>query len=254
MIGVVTLYTVMVTVVEGVIVRFPELSLPLQNMPPRLTLFKTKGLPDGPPVAAFQTTWTFRTVTGSCGLVIVRLIVGLPPVILIAPVVMLPQPGTGVEVEVGVKVTVGVEEAVKVGVTVGVSVGVLLGRGVNVITGPDGDVAVGVSPDGTVAVGVSVTTVAVGPPDGEVAVAVFDELLDVGAELSPLFISRIPNIVRALDEVIGRELIGIRFTIGPYIAVTVTCTRSGTGPEFTTTPVSRLPVHVSNELVPGPLS
>ena len=108
MIGVVTLYPGIVTVVEGVIVRFPVLSLPFQNMPPRLTLFKIKGLLAGPPVAAFQTTWTLRTVTGSCGLVIVKLIVGLPPVILIAPVVMLPQPGTGVEVEVGVKVMVGV--------------------------------------------------------------------------------------------------------------------------------------------------
>jgi hypothetical protein len=177
---------------------------------------------------------------------------------LIAPVVILSQPGTGVEVAVGVKVivgvkvVVGVKVCVKVGVTVGVSVGVLLGRGVNVITGPDGSVAVGVS-DVTVTVGVLAATVAVGPPDGDVAVGGF-EAPDVGTTLCPVVISIIPSIVRALDEVIVREPIGIRFTMGLYVAVTVTSTRSRSGPEFTTTPVSTLPEQVSNDPVPGPWS
>jgi hypothetical protein len=218
MIGDVMLFPGMVTVVEGVIVRLPVLSLPVQNTPSRLALFKIKGLLAGPPVAEFQVTWTFRTVIASCGLVIVRLIILLPPVILIAPVVILPQPGTGVEVAVGVKVSVGVSVSVgvnvivAVGVIVGVRVGVLLGRGVNVITGPDGSVAVGVSSDGAVAVGVSDGTGVVGM-DGTVAVAVFDEL-DVGTELCPVIISTIPRIVRALFEMIVRGPIGIKFTMG----------------------------------------
>jgi len=212
------LFPGMVTVVEGVIVRFPVLSLPVQNTPTRLALFKIKGLLAGPPVAEFQVTWTFRTVIASCGLVIVRLIILLPPVMLIAPVVILSQPGTGVEVavgvkvKVGVKVVVGVKVCVKVGVTVGVSVGVLLGRGVNVITGPDGFVAVGVS-DVTVTVGVLAATVAVGPPDGDVAVGGF-EAPDVGTTLCPVVMSIIPSIVRALFEMIVRGPIGIRFTMG----------------------------------------
>jgi hypothetical protein len=56
MIGVVTLFPGIVTVVEGVIVAFPVLSVPVQNMPPRLTLFKDKVLLPDPPVAEFQTT------------------------------------------------------------------------------------------------------------------------------------------------------------------------------------------------------
>ena len=195
-IGVVTLFPGIVTVVVGVMVKFPEMSVPVQNTPSRLTLFKAKDLPAGPPLVEFQTTWILRTVTGSCGLVIVRLIVGLPPVILIAPVVMLPQPGTGVEVLVGVKVIVGVKVmvgvrvSVKVGVTVGVSVIVLLGRGVNVIKSPPGSVAVGVS-DGPVGVKVGVldgTAVA-----GTVGAAVLVEPV-VGTTLFPEFISRIPSI------------------------------------------------------------
>ena len=130
--------------VEGMIVRFPVLSPTVQNVVPRLTLFKVKVLPEPPgaPVALFQDTWTSRTVIESCGFVIVILIVLLPPVpgTVIQPAVMLPHPGIGVEVAVGVKVFVGVGVIVRVlvgvnvGVIVGVSVGVLLGRGVNVIT------------------------------------------------------------------------------------------------------------------------
>jgi hypothetical protein len=159
----------------------------------------------------------------------VKLIVGLPPVILIAPVVMLAHPGTGVEVEVGVnvivavKVMVGVRVSVKVGVIVGVSVGVVLGKGVNVIKSPPGCVAVGVS-DGPVGIKVGVlegTAVA-----GTVGAAVLVEPV-VGTTLFPEFISRIPSIVRALEEVIVRELIGSRVTIGLYVAETSTTTRSG---------------------------
>ena len=192
-------------------------------------------------------------MTASCGLVIVRLIILLPPVTLIAPVVMPSHPGTGVEVAVGVKVMVGVKVGVKVGVTVGVSVGVLLGRGVNVITGPDGSVAVGAS-DVTVTVGVSAATVAVGPPDGDVADGVCDAP-DGGGTLCPVVKSIIPSIVRALDEMNVREPIGIRLTIGLYIAVISTITRSGLGPVFTVTAVSTLPEQVSNAgPVPGPWS
>ena len=142
---------------------------------------------------------------------------------------MLSQPGTGVEVEVGVKVIVGVKVmvgvrvSVKVGVIVGVSVAVVVGRGVNVIKSPPGSVAVGVS-DGPVGIKVGVsdgTAVA-----GTVGAAVLVEPV-VGTTLFPEFKSRIPRIVLALDEVIGRELIGIRVTIGLYVEVTVTTTRSG---------------------------
>ena len=186
-------------------------------------------------------------MTASCGLVIVILMILLPPVILIAPAVILPHPGTGVEVAVGVKVRVGVK------VVVGVSDGVLLGRGVNVITGPDGSVAVGAS-DVTVIVGVSAATVAVGPPDGDVADGVFDAP-DGGGTLCPVVRSIIPSIVRALDEMNVREPIGIRLTIGLYVAVISTITRSGLAPVFTVTEVSTLPEQVSNAgPVPGPWS
>lgn len=216
----VRLFPGMVTVVEGVIVSpLPAVLLPVQNVVPRLTLFKVKVLPEPPgaPVALFQLTWTFRTVIESCGLVIVILIVLLPPVpgTVIQPAVMLPHPGIGVEVAVGVKVSVGVSVfvgvnvIVAVGVIVAVSVGVLLGKGVNVITGPDGTVAVAVGVlDGTAVVGTAVVGT-----DGTVAVAVFRGA-DVGTEPCPVVILRIPSMVRALDEVIGREPIGIRFTIG----------------------------------------
>ena len=69
----VVLFPGMVRVVEGVMVKFPELSLPVQKKTPRLAVFRYKGLLAGPPLAAFQTTWTFRTVIVSCGLVIVIL-------------------------------------------------------------------------------------------------------------------------------------------------------------------------------------
>lgn len=145
---------------------------------------------------------------------IVILIVLLPPVpgTVIQPAMMLPHPGTGVEVAVGVKVSVGVSVfvgvnvIVAVGVIVGVSMVVLLGRGVNVITWPAGCVAVGVS------VGISVG-VFVG-----VLVGVFVETgpgpPPPGAELCPVVILRMPSMVRALFETIVRGPMGIRFTMG----------------------------------------
>jgi hypothetical protein len=208
----------MVSVVEGVIVRpLPDVLLPVQNVVPRLTLFKVNGLLAGAPVALFQVTWTFRTVIESCGLVIVILIVLLPPVpgTVIQPAVILSHPGIGVEVAVGVKVSVGVSVFVGVNVIVGVevivgvSVGVLLGRGVNVITGPDGTVAVAVGVlDGTAVVGTAVVGT-----DGTVGAGVFRGA-DVGTELCPVVILRMPSMVRALFEMIGRESNGIRFTMG----------------------------------------
>ena len=73
----VVLFPAMVTVVEGVIVRFPVLSVPVQNPLPREALFRAKELPGlpGPPVVLFQVTWTLRTVIESWGFVIVILIV-----------------------------------------------------------------------------------------------------------------------------------------------------------------------------------
>jgi hypothetical protein len=123
------LFPGIVTVVEGVIVRpLPAVLLPIQNVVPRLTLCNAKVLPEppGPPVEEFQVTWTSRTVIESWGLVIVILILLLPaaPGMAIKPAVMLPHPGTGVEVAVGVKV--GVKVGVTVRVLVGVNVGVLV--------------------------------------------------------------------------------------------------------------------------------
>ena len=147
-----------VTVVEGVIVRFPVLSVPAQNTPFRLTFFRDRVLLAGPPVVEFQTTWTFSTVIESCGFVMDRLIVLVSK--MIEPVEILLQPGTGVDVAVGVKVRVGVRVSVGVSVTVavrvsvGTSEGVLLGKGVMVTTWPT-DVAVGVC-EATVAVAVAV--------------------------------------------------------------------------------------------------
>lgn len=120
----VVLFPGMVTVVGGAVVTLPVLLFTIQVTPARLTLCKVKALLAGPPLREFQVAWTFRTVIESCGLVIVMLIVGAPPGILIALAVMLPQPGTGVEVIVGVKVMVGVKVIVGVRVSVGVSVGV----------------------------------------------------------------------------------------------------------------------------------
>ena len=153
--------------------------------------------------------------------------------VVIVPAVMLPHPGTGVEVLVGVNVMVGVKDGVNVnvavGVFVGVSVGVPVGSGVNVIRPPGVSVAVGVL-DGPVGI---IVTVSVGTAvDGLVAVAVWNTPV-VGTTLLPEFKSRIPNIVRALDEVIGRELIGSRVTMGLYVEVTVTTTRSGSGKVLT---------------------
>jgi hypothetical protein len=200
----------MVTVVEGVIVRpLPAVLLPVQNVVPRLTLFKVKVLLAGAPVALFQATCTFRTVIESCGLVIVILIVLLPATV-IQPAMMLPHPGTGVEVAVGVKVGVGVSVfvgvnvIVAVGVIVGVSVGVLLGSGVKVIIWPAGTVAVAVGVlDGASAVDVDVS----------VGAGVFTGP-DVGTEPCPVVILKTPSIVRALDEVIGRGAKGIRSSMG----------------------------------------
>ena len=209
------LFPGMVTVVDGVIVKPPpEVLLPAQNVVPRLALNKVKGLLPEAPVVLFQVTWTLETVIASCGLVIVIVIKVLLLAVLIVPARMFPQPGTGVEVEVGVKVmvgvkvTVGVEVCVRVGVIVGVFVTVLLGNGVNVTRSPPGSVGVGVfvGPLG-IDVGVSVgaaVKVAAGVLVGPV----------VGTTLFPVVMSRIPRMVRALDEVIVRELIGISVSIG----------------------------------------
>ena len=170
-----------VTVVEGVIVRFPVLSVPAQNVPFRLTVFKANGLPVGPPLppfVEFQTTWTFRTVIESCGFVMFRLIVLLSK--MIEPVEILLQPGTAVEVTVGVKVRVGVRVSVGVSVTVavrvnvGTSVGVLLGKGVIVTTSPT-KVAVGVC-EATVAVAVAVGVLEGTPVPGVVGAPTVGEL------------------------------------------------------------------------------
>lgn len=155
--------------------------------------------------------------------------------VLIEPARILPHPGTGVEVEVGVKVTVavkvivGVKVSVMVGVIVGVFDGVLLGKGVNVTKSPPGSVAVGVS-DGPVGIEVEVsdgTAVA-----GTVGAAVLVEPV-VGTTLFPVFISRMPRIVLALDETMGRGLIGTSVIIGLYILITVTTTRSGSSKVLT---------------------
>jgi hypothetical protein len=152
------LFPGIVTVVDGVIVRFPVLSVPAQNTPFRLALLRGRVLLAGPPVVEFQTTWTFRTVIESCGFVMDRLIVLASK--MMEPVEILLQPGTAVEVTVGVKVRVGVTVSVGVSVTVavrvnvGTSEGVLLGKGVIVTTSPI-RVAVGVCEE-TVAVAVAV--------------------------------------------------------------------------------------------------
>jgi hypothetical protein len=101
-----------------------------------------------------------------------------------------------------------VNAIVAVGVIVGVSVGVLLGKGVNVITSPAGFVAVGVS------VGVSVGAL-VGALVGVLA-GVFVEVGPgpPGTELCPVVKLKMPSMVRALFEMIGREPSGIRFTMG----------------------------------------
>ena len=215
-----------VTVEAGVIVRSPELLLPVQNVPARLAVCKIKGLLPGPPVVAFHLTRTSRTVIESCGLMIVRLIVGLPPGIYIELAQMLSQPGIGVDVEVGVnvmvgvKVVVGIRVSVKVGVIVGVSVAVVLGSGVNVIKSPPGFVAVGVGvSDGMVDVGMGVYVL-----DGvpAIAVCVLDIAVNVPDAPPPppppangsVPSSKNPRIVRALVEVNLRDGRGSNLTIG----------------------------------------
>ena len=130
----------------------------------------------------------------------------------IGPRVMLPHPGTGVEVKVGVNVAVGVnvmvgvevgvDVSVDVGVLDGVNVGVLLGRGVKLGWVTDG----------------SNVLVAVGVSDGVgVSVGVLDGVLvgtGVGVFAAPEPSETSPRYVRALDEVNVRALIGINRTIG----------------------------------------
>jgi hypothetical protein len=115
------LFPGIVTVVEagGVLVKLPELLSTIHATPARVVLVQVKvaGLPV-PPLAAFQTNWTLETVTAVCGFVMVMLITGLLMDILIALVVILPQPAATVGVAVGVNVGVGVN--VFVGVAEGV--------------------------------------------------------------------------------------------------------------------------------------
>jgi hypothetical protein len=175
----VLLFPGIVTVVGGVLVILPVLLLAVQVKPARLILCRDKDLLAGPPVREFQVAWTFSTVTASCGLVIVMLIVGLPPGILIVVVVIMLQPGTGVEVIVGVKVMVGVK--VIVGVNVAAVVGVI--EGVSVTVGVFEGVSVNTFAVGeannTVAVGVLTCTVAVRVAVGT---AVLGAVVEVGTD------------------------------------------------------------------------
>ena len=124
---------------------------------------------------------------------------------------ILPQPGTGVDVAVGVNVFVGVKVGVKVAVLLGSSVIVGDAPGVNVMKSPGVDVSV------AVAAGVGVSD---GAPGGDVLVAV-----GVNAELphpvQPLAAPpgssascSIPRIVRELREVKSRSFTGTRLTMG----------------------------------------
>ena len=147
----------------------------------------------------------------------------------IGPAVMLLQPGTGVEVLVGVYVMVGVNVTVGVNVSVGVRVGVQVSKGVKVSTSPPGSVAVGVW-ERSVGFSVGVSDgISVG---GSAAPGVFVGVV-VGTTLFPVVISRIPNMVRALDEETGRELSGISESMGLEVEVTVTTMRSGSSKVFT---------------------
>jgi hypothetical protein len=56
---------------EGVIVRSPLVSVPVQNKPPRLALFKARALGLGAPATVFHLTRTEATSMGACGFVIV---------------------------------------------------------------------------------------------------------------------------------------------------------------------------------------
>jgi hypothetical protein len=102
----VLLFPGIVTVDRLLNMALPVISVPAQNVPPRLALFNDKVLFPAPPLTAFQTTWTSETVTVSCGFVIDKLIVLLT--IMRLPVVIPSQPGFAVGVVVGVNVTVGV--------------------------------------------------------------------------------------------------------------------------------------------------
>ena len=196
----------------------PVLLMAVQVTPARVTLCRVKALLAGPPLREFQVAWTFRTVIESCGLVIVILIVGAPPGALIEPAVMLPQPGTGVEVMVGVNVIVGVKVIVGVNVTVavgvieGVSVTVGVFEGVKVITGP----SVAVDVTGVLAVDVG-GSVDVDVKGILVEVGVFDvpdPEPDPDPDIAPDATSMYPRIVRALIEVISRSGIGTRLING----------------------------------------
>lgn len=139
----------------------------------------------------------------------VILIVVLPGTLIVLVVTLL-HPVTDVEVMVGVNKDVGVKVEVAISVPVGVnegtSVGVLVGRVVNVITGPGENVEVAVGVLVGAGVDVLVGTVAVNVADGP-------DGADVLVAESPSR-SYIPRMVRALDEVIGRELMGIKLIIG----------------------------------------
>src|SRR5215207_8046493 len=160
---------------------------------------------------------------------------------MISPVVILPQPGIAVGVEVGVNVMVGVKVTVGVGEMEGVTVGVLVGRGVNVTKGPE-EVSVGVFE--------AAITVDVGVLDG-IAVAGVEGGVDVGPGFDPTSMN--PRMVRALNEVNVWFPSGTRVTSGLYVAETVTNTRS---PEETVTvlssPVRAVQLTVEEE--PGPVS
>lgn len=220
----VELFPGMVTIVEGVMVRLPEVLLPDQKMPPRLAYCNVSGvpLPPAPPVVEFQTTCTSRMVMGSCGLVTVMLMV--LPVIVMRPRVILSHPGTAVRVAVGVKVMVGV--SVMVGVRVGVLVGETVGVRLNVgVVG--GEVKVMNGPEGVfvaVAVGVLLGGGVVGVLDAA-AVTGVDGVVGTGVDPVESSSTR-PRIVRALEEVIVREPIGISLSMGLYPALTVMMTRS----------------------------
>lgn len=198
----------------GVIVKFPELLLPIQNRPSRLALVKVKGSLSGPPLFSFQITCTLETVSVSCGFVIVIRIMLVE--YWIKPAVMLSQPATGVEVAVGVNVSVGVN--------VGVKVSVLLGN--NVMVGVTSEVSVkansGVSVGVAVAVGVSdgpsvgVSSV----PAAEVAAAevAAPEVAAAEVEAAPppeaVASDTNPRIVRALCDMNGLAERGTNFVSG----------------------------------------
>jgi hypothetical protein len=203
----VVLFPGIVRVDEGVSVIFPEvLFRPDQNVLPRLTLCNVKVLLPFAPLAAFHMNWTVETVTAVYGLVIVMLTTLLLEAILISLVVMVLQLEDGVDVPVAVGVDVKVAVGVAVFVLVGIRVGVLLGRNVGVAM-MIGAVAVAVAV--LVAVDAAVEVEVAVDPAGEVAVA---PPPTTEVEAGPT--STNPRIVRALDEVIVREPIGMSLIRG----------------------------------------